>query len=154
MKSLYLLVIFFGFSQCASTQFDKTPPFEIESATYTQWVGGIEGVSGKSIQIKLSKKTTIAFDSLFFQNKIMKIVVENSEGTSFLIGNYSTSTKQKNELILHSNPAMESKNEIPKKKKCPFSLKKNEAIIRYKIQGVSNYYKIENLQKTSSKFFQ
>ncbi len=84
----------------------------------------------------------------------MKIVVENSEGTSFLIGNYSTSTKQKNQLILHSNPAMESKNEIPKKKKFPFSLKKNEAIIRYKIQGVSNYNKIENLQKTSSKFFQ
>ena len=62
--------------------------------------------------------------------------------------------KQKKAKKEEEDESDEEEEEIPKKKKFPFSLKKNEAIIRYKIQGVSNYYKIENLQKTSSKFFQ
>ena len=153
MKILYLLAIVFVFSQCGSTQFEKKPPFSIESATYTKWVGGIQGVRGTNIQIKLSKKTTVSFDSLFFQNKITKIAVRNKKGTTFLIGNYTTSSKQKNNFILHSDPTMELKNKIPKKANFPFSLKENEAIISYKVGGLSKYFKIVNIQKTSSEFF-
>ena len=153
MKILYLLAIVFGFSQCGSTQFEKNPPFSIESATYTKWVGGIQGVRGTNIQIKLSKKTTLSFDSLFFQNKITKIDLRNRKGATFLIGNYTTSSKQKNDFILHSNSMMELKNEIPKKGNFPFSLKENEAIISYKMGGLSKYYKVVNIQKTTSAFF-
>jgi hypothetical protein len=49
----------------------------------------------------------------FFKIKSQKIAVGNGKGTTFLIGNYATSSKQKNDFILHSNSMMEFKNEIP-----------------------------------------
>lgn len=154
MKTFYLLLFVFGFCQCGSTQFEKNPPFKIISATYTPWIGGIEGVSGKSVEITLFEKTTIAFDSLFFQNKKTKISIKNSQERSFLVGNFSNSSRLKNDLTLHLNASLELKNKLPKKTKFRFSLKENEAIISYKVGSLKKYYKIENIQKKSTAFFQ
>ena len=106
------------------------------------------------MEIKLFEKTTIAFDSLFFQNKKTKISIKNSQERSFLVGNFSNSSRLKNDLTLHLNASLELKNKLPKKTKFRFSLKENEAIISYKVGSLKKYYKIENIQKKSTAFFQ
>ena len=143
MKILSLLTIIIGFSQCASTQLVKNPPFKVETATYNNWVGGVAGVSGTNVEIKLSEKGTVVFDSLFFRKKSTKIEVR---GTT-LAAYFNTSNRAKYDVILNENPTKEINNKIPKVDKFPFDLKENEAVISYKIGTETKFFKIENIEK-------
>lgn len=147
MKILSILTIIIGFSQCGTTKFAKNPPFKIESATYTNWVGGVPGVSGTRVEVRLSEKEPIVFDSLYFQKKRTKIEVSIQNKIMILIGHFSTSNRKENHLILHSNTKMELKNKVPKATKFPFNLKENEAIISYKVANKVKYFKIENIKE-------
>jgi hypothetical protein len=125
----------------------------MESATYTNWVGGVPGVSGRRVEIKLSEKKSVTFDSLFFQKKTTKIEIRETKGTTLLVAHYSTSSRKNNDFILHSDTKRELKNKIPKPDNFPFDLKENEAIISYKVKGKIKYYKIENIKKAKEDTF-
>lgn len=143
MKFLSILTIIIGFSQCGTTKLIKNPPFKIESATYTNWVGGVPGVSGTNVEITLSEKATIVFDSLFFRKRATKIDVKQH----ILVAYFNTSNRKKYDVILHSDSKKELKNKIPKPDSFPFELKENEAIISYKVDNKTKYFKIENIEK-------
>ena len=153
MKILSLVVILCGFSKCRSTKFDQKPPFIITSSSYTSWVGGVPGVSGTRVDITLSEKTTIRFDSLFFKKKITKIEVSQANEKTVLTAHYNTSKKQKTDFILHADSKKELKNEIPTITAFPFDLKENDAVISYQVNGKTKYYKLENIQKVTSGSF-
>ena len=151
MKILSIFTILFSFIQCGSTKFVKNPPFKIKSATYTNWTGGVPGVSGKRVDLKLSDSVAITFDSLFFQQRVTKIEV--SEENTILTAHYSTSKGKMHDLILHSDTRKELKNKVPKVTKIPFELKGNEAILSYKVDGNTKYFKIKNIEKVKSRPF-
>ena len=155
MKILSIVAILFGFSQCGSTKIVKNPPFKIESAVYNHWTGGLPGVSGTRVEIRLSEKSSIAFDSLFFLNKATKVEIREEKGNTFLTAHFSTSKKrnQNRDVILHSDSKMEINNKVPVNDNFPFELKENEAIISYKIDEKTKYYKIENVEQTKSDFY-
>jgi hypothetical protein len=151
MKILSLLAIIFGFSQCGSAKFDMNPPFKIDSASYTNWVGGQPGVRGTKVEIVLTEKLDIVFDSLFFNNKKTKLENREIDQATFLIGHFTTSKNQ--DKILHLDSKKEIKNEAPEKIKFPFELKNNEAVISYFINNKTHYYKLETLKEVKKRGF-
>ncbi|MDX6745436.1 hypothetical protein SHK09_01425 [Polaribacter sp. PL03] len=150
MKILSILTILFGFSQCGSNSLVKNPPFKVEKAFYNNWVGGQPGVTGTKLEIHLLAADAIAFDSLYFQNKITKVEVSKLENVVQLIGHFSTSKRKNRDLVLDVDATKELQNTLPNIKKFPFELKDNEAIVSYKKGDKTLFYKLENINKVQS----
>ena len=149
MKILSIFALLFGFTQCASLKLEKKAPFVVTSAVYNHWVGGMPGVSGTKVEIRLENKADIVFDSLYFLNRVTKIEIKSEKAHTLLIANYSTSNRQNRDIILDSDPKKEVNNKIPDADKFPFELKENEAVISYKEESKTKYFKISNLKKTA-----
>ena len=92
MKILSILVIIYGFSQCGSLKLEENPPFKITSATYTSWVGGLPGVSGKNVKIVYTSNKDIEFDSIYFSKRKAKLEINNTKNQKMIIGHFNTST--------------------------------------------------------------
>mgnify|MGYP000619178694 FL=1 len=152
MKILSILTIILGFSQCGSMKFQENPPFKITSATYENWTGGQPGVKGTNVKIEYTANKIVEFDSIYFSNKVAKLQTKEASKNKMIFGYFNTSSL-KNDMVLHSDSTKEMKNTIPKIKKIPFELKENEAVISYKINKKTKYYKITSLTKAKSSFF-
>ena len=150
MKILSILVILFSFTQCGSSVLIKNPTFKVEKVFYNHWVGGQPGVSGMKLEIHLKDASEIIFDSLYFQGKITKVEVSQKEEFTQIIGHYSTSKRQKRDLILDADATKELENTVPNLGGFPFKLKENEAMLSYKKENTTVYFKIENIKKVRS----
>ena len=62
---IYLMMII-GLTTCKTLKFEKNPPFKITAATYNNWVGGQQGVSGIRVIIGYTTTEKIDFKSIFF----------------------------------------------------------------------------------------
>jgi len=154
-KLLALILIMTGFTQCKSTKFDKTPPFTVTEATYTNWVGGIKGVRGVNVVINYTSSSEVKFDSIYFINKVIKIEFKSVKEQQVLVGHFNTSSvNSKEDLVLHADSTKELKNTIPSLKKFPFELKENEAVISYQEGKKTKYFKVENIKVGKSVFYQ
>lgn len=153
MKILPILIVVLGFSQCGSNTFVKSTPFNVEKAFYNNWVGGQPGVGGLKLEIYISKTSEINFDSLYFHHKRTKVEVVQLDDKLQLIGHFSTSKRKNRDLILDIDPNKELKNTLPNIQKFPFELKENEAVISYKIEGKTMFFKVENIKKVKSILF-
>ena len=154
MKTLVIVILTIGFFQCKSLSFDQNPPFTVNSATYIYNVGGMPGSSSATIHINYSATKNITFERIYFQGREAKVQLENIKNKTFLKGFFNTSTIQsKEDLILHKDGKKEVGNSLPKKK-IPFELKDTEAVISYKEGDTVKYYKIENVKKGKTKFYQ
>ena len=130
---------------CKSIEFQESPPFQINYARYNQWTGGQPGVSGINVLIQYQSKQQVAFDSIFFQSKKGHIEYHTENGKNYLIGRISTSL-----------PITVNLREDPKKKteeKPLFQLEDHEAVLMYTYQNKTYYYKLSNLEKTDTLFF-
>ena len=146
MKFLGIFLIAFGFTQCKTIKFDKTPPFAITKATYVNWVGGQPGVSGIRVEITFKTNPKVTFDSLYYKNKSVKL--QRRQNERLLTGNFNTSNVNNGKnLILHRDVKKEVGNQLPEVKSFPFELKGNEAVISYQVNGKTKYYKISELKK-------
>jgi hypothetical protein len=150
MKILSILAILFSFTQCGSSVLIKNPTFKVEKAFYNNWVGGQPGVSGIKLELHLKDASEIIFDSLYFQEKITKVEVSQKEEFRQIIGYYSTSKRQKRDLILDADATKELENAVPNLAVFPFKLKENEAMLSYKKENKTLYFKIENIKKVQS----
>lgn len=155
MKYLFLFVITAMITQCKSTQFDTYPPFKIDAATYSSWNGGRPGVSGINVFIEYQSSIQVEFDSIYFKNKATKIQLILKNNNTAIAGYFSTSSKKNQpDLVLHKDSKKELKNNIPSIKQFPFQLKENEAVISYKQGGKTKYFKVIDLKKIKSDFYQ
>lgn len=149
MKSIKILSLFIMMStlfQCRSLQLDKRPPFEITSATYQNWFGGQPGVSGINVRIIYKADKQIQFDSIYFSKKVAKLEFKDPKRQDIIFGYFNTSRLQ-NDRVLDANPTKEMNNHIPEIHKFPFELKPNQAVISYKFDGKTRFFKIKNLVK-------
>lgn len=151
MKIVSVLALIFSFSQCRSTKFDKAPPFTLDKATYTNWVGGQPGVRGIKVEILLSEKSDLSFNSLYFNKRKTKLEKTEMNGKTFLVGHFNTSKSINKDIILDIDPKKELKNQAPQKIKFPFELETNEAVISYSIDNKLHYYKLEALKEVKEK---
>lgn len=152
LKILSVLTIICSLSQCGSTNFEPSPPFEINSAAYFSWVGGQPGISGMNVKITYTSDKNIQFDSIYFRKKIVKLEVNISKDQKMIIGHFNTSSPNR-EIVLQLDPMKEMKNEIPEIKIFPFELNENEAIISYRVSDKIKYFKIKTVKKGKRTFF-
>jgi len=148
---IYVLMII-GLMSCKSLKFEKNPPFQITGATYNNWVGGQPGISGMKIIIGYTSSRDVAFKSIFFYNKEMKVELYKNGGNNYIIGRLDTSTRGDRDRILDKDPKKEMQNKLPEKKPL-FELKENEAVIVYMDGETKKYVKVENIKQTDTDFY-
>ncbi|NER13216.1 hypothetical protein GWK08_07180 [Leptobacterium flavescens] len=148
---ILLSIIMFGFSNCSSSQkLQKETPFTIKDAYSQDWVAGVEG-GGSGINVFLSIAelgNKVELDSLYFHGEKVKLEEKNG----LYIGRYKTKANEKRDLIIHEDPKKEYGNKPPidVKEKIPFNLEDTEAVVSYVHNGVTKYFKIENIKKKES----
>ena len=154
MKTAVFILLALSFMTCKSIQFDQTPPFQIIEATYNTWIGGQPGVSGINVFINYTSTTTVAFDSIYFRNQGVRLESVSKNGKNSIAGYFSTSSGNSTlDFILHKESKKEAGNSLPEKK-IPFVLKEHEAVISYKDGSNTKYYKITELKKSKTNFYQ
>ena len=153
LKVILIAFITIFLTNCKSSQFDAKPPFNVSSATYNNWVGGQEGVSGIHLVFNLNSKQTIKFQKVYFNKREAILEAKEKEGKTTLIGNISTSTIGNSNLVMDVDPKKEINNEIPETN-FPFDLKENEAVLSYLEKGVTKFYKVKNIKKTNTGYYQ
>jgi len=134
MKIFKIILLAIGLAKCASLPEEKAP-FKVikavssSTATATKLTFIVEGA------------TAVIFDSIYYQNKITKAIVEgNQVYGSFL------NTKRKLDIQLHGDSKQEFGNRPPEKKAdFPFEIENNEAIISYKEGEDIKYFKVKNV---------
>ena len=145
----YFIVFIFSIvlaNSCKSVEFQKKPPFEIQSALYTNWTGGRPGVSGINLLIHYKTDQEVVFDSIYFQSKAGHLEEYIKDGKDYLIGRISTS--KPNDISV-----LQDKEEQPEEK-IPFELNDNEAVLVYRYQTKTFYYKLSSVEKSEDLFFQ
>lgn len=145
MKKLLLLPIFailMSFSKCEKSQISKKSPSKIIEAYAQQLKSDSSSIKSTLVTIKLEKPTTtIVFDSIYFNEKVTKLNVKNTEQSIVLTGKFSEDSYPDKVLILSSDPREEFGNTPPPvKAKIPFELEKNEAIVSYFLNDVKKYF--------------
>ena len=139
--SIFIFVIIFTF--CAMKQQLQTEfPQEIKSVFYQK-----EKISNheEEIQIYIEFKKPLAspikLEKIYFQNQTAVVVQVTS---STFVAHFKEQNKNQ-DLILDSNPAKEYGNKAPVIEKSKFDLKPNEAVLEYKKNKKTQFFKITNL---------
>ncbi|MDT7831326.1 hypothetical protein RQM59_02985 [Flavobacteriaceae bacterium S356] len=152
MKVGIYILMTIGLMSCKSLKFEKTPPFQVTGATYNNWVGGQEGVSGMKVIIAYTSSENVTFEKILFYNKEANVETQEKEGKKYLVGFFDTSTRKDRDVIMDIDPKEEMKNKIPEKKPL-FELKENEAVIIYVDGETKKYVKVENIKQTKTDFY-
>ena len=147
MKLLKYLILglFLPLFSCGSSQFVKNPPFKVNSAYITNWVGGQPGVSGTNVTINYTTSKAIQFDSIYFRNQAEKLQDKSFNNQKIVVG-YLSKTK-KRDIVIDINPTKEINNNPPNQNIRRFDLKENEAVISYKDGLKTKYFKLKDLKK-------
>jgi ABC-type multidrug transport system ATPase subunit len=155
MKLIGIVLLTFGFTQCGSLNLDTNPPFQITSAIYQNWVGGLPGTNGVLLTISYESDAEVPFDSIYFLKKGSKLEFNEYKGIKTISGRIDTSVSpDRKDFTLHVDSKKEFNNQLPTLKKFPFELKDNEAVVRYKVKGIIKYYKVKNIKKGKPIFYQ
>ena len=127
---------------CAMKQELQTEfPQEILSAFYQKMKGGTEsGGTHFYIEFKKPLAANIKLKKIYFHNQ--ESPVEEITKNTF-VAHFYQSNKQE-DLILDSNPAKEYGNKAPVVQKTKFDLKPNEAVLEYKKENKTYFFKITN----------
>ena len=150
IKILSILFLLLGFSQCGGSTLVKKSTLKVEKAFYNKWFGGQPGVRGTKVEIHLKDASEVIFVALYFQGKRTKVEVSQMEKFTRIIAHFSTSKRKNRNLILDADITKELENTLPSLEEFPFQLKENEAILSYKKEGKTLYFKIENIKKLQS----
>ena len=155
MKLFGILILALSFTQCASMKLEANPPFTIKSASYSHISGGLPGNNILNLMIEFSTNENIDFKNVYFQNRIIKAVIEKKQDKKYIAARYKTSTsKNKIDLVLNAEPKKEYGNTAKEQENFPFKLKDNEAIVSYKTKNKIYYHKIKDIKKNKRVFMQ
>ena len=152
-----LVLIMASLSHCSSAQkLQKEPPVNIIQAYYQSWVAGIQGGgSGINLFIEVEdySKTRIQFDSVYFNGRASKIEIKPGNA-NLLVGRFSSSSNQKQDIIMSNKPHEEYGNKPPVKPSvAPFDLKKNECVISYSENNKKRYFKIVGIEESRTVYY-
>ena len=150
-KFFIILGIVVGFSQCGSSKFETNPPFVITDAVYNNWFVKESDNKGMVVNINYTSSYNVKFDSIFFSKKAEKLTINRLNNKKTLTANFTFTKKP--DVILSKNTIEEKSNTIPIINKFPFELKRNEAIISYKVKDKINYFKINTIKKGKTIFY-
>lgn len=132
-KLIIISIFSFFLFNCASSQFEKEFPFEIENTTYT--------VSNQSYQIKITTSEPIVNSPsiVYFRDKVSSdIQLENKNTLHVFISRLNTGN-----ITLHKDPKKEFGNTIENNNNTKFKLKENEVVLGFENENNAlRYYKV------------
>ena len=154
VKILVFSIVSNSFVNCSSAQkLEEKLPFKIDEVYCQSWVAGIKG-GGSGINIFIPVKgelsKTIQLDSVYFREKASKLEFKPNNPKLF-IGRFLSSSNQRKDLIMSSEPNAEYGNELPDPlPEIPFDLRSDECVISYLESGKTYYYKIDKVSERKS----
>ena len=149
-----LFGILLGVLGCSSQKKLATDaPFSVEKPTCTPFAGGREeSGSGFILRLPLSfqEYTEVAYDAVYFRGHILTPMLLEEAGKQVLYCRYERTPKTKPDMIMHDDPMQEVGNQPPAekvgKKKFPFELQPEEAVISYRIDDRIKYVKVSGVK--------
>lgn len=131
-KMIFLLVVLSVFS-CASKQKIQTEfPEKIKVTYFQQWIGGQE-LTGRGIyfyiQFEKPLRSNIQLEKVYFRGSEAVLVKENET-------NFKANFFQKNQ-----------NDKVSKAKNNQYNLTENQALLTYKIDNRTFYYKLKHLEE-------
>ncbi|MDT0558095.1 hypothetical protein RM697_05530 [Ichthyenterobacterium sp. W332] len=145
---LIIIVMMITFFNCSSSkQLQKKAPIQFKDVYCQAWAGGIqEAGSGIDIVIPVKQldKSDIILDSVYFRAKVVQLEKTEFQGITTYIGRFITKPIR-NGIVISSDPKEEYKNTVILPRKSPFNLEDHECVVSYITEGVTNYFKIENV---------
>ena len=148
--TLFSLFIFsISLTFCAMKQeLQSEFPQEIQSIFYLkgELSNQEEGIH-LYIEFKEPLLSTIKLEKIYFHNQSAAV---NEITTSTFVAHFKDRNK-KQDLILDANPAKEYGNKAPVLEKSQFDLKSDEAILEYKNNSKTQFFKITNLIEKANK---
>lgn len=149
---LFGITLMMSFSNCAnSKKLQEQQPVALEQVYYTTWPGGAKDkASGINlfIPVKNIKHSEVHLDSVYFRGRAAELKKEPRD-TDVYIANFRTTSEEKaSDLVMSSDPREEYGNQPPEiVREFPFELREDEAVVSYKKDGKTNYYKITGIVK-------
>ena len=139
--SLFIFVIIFTF--CAMKQRLQTEfPQEIKSVFYQKdTISNQDEKTHLYIEFIKPLASPIKLEKIYFQNQTAVVVQVTS---STFVAHFKEQDKNQ-DLILDSNPAKEYGNKAPIIAKSTFDLKRDEAVLEYKNNNKTQFFKITNI---------
>jgi hypothetical protein len=117
-------------------------PQEIQSAFYQKMKDGTDsGGTHFYIEFKKPFAANIKLKKIYFHNQESSF--EEITKNTFVAHFYQINKKE--DLILDIDPAKEYGNKVPVIQKSKFDLKRNEAVLEYKKDNKTQFFKITNL---------
>lgn len=157
-SNLFLLaLIVVSLSHCSSAQkLQKEAPIQVKQAYYQSWVAGIQGGgSGINlfIEFEAHPKTKIQFDSIYFKGRASKIEIK-PDNVNLLIGRFSSSSNQKQDIVMSNEAYGEYGNKPPVKKNAiPFELMDGQCVISYKEKNKIKYFKVDGIKQKQTLYY-
>jgi len=141
----FLLITAISLTFCAMKQeFQTEFPQEIQSVFYQKIKKGTESsVINLYIEFKNPLSANFKLEKIYFHNQesLVQEITPKDFKSTFLQSN------KKEDLIMDKNPAKEYGNKAPVVQKSKFDLKPNEAILEYKKDNKTQFFKIINLKE-------
>jgi hypothetical protein len=138
-----LLMIAISLTFCAMKQeLQTTFPQEIQSVFYQKGkIGKESGVTHFYIEFEKPLAANIKLEKIYFKNQ--ESAVEEITKNTFVAHFYPSNKKE--DLILDIDPVKEYGNKAPVINKSKFDLKSNEAVLEYKKDNRTHFFKIANV---------
>jgi len=143
-KFLFLFGSIFVFSiitACGSKkELQERAPAQFQDVYYTNSENGIN----LHIPVAVIQDKRVSLDSVYFRG-MRSSLVQDSEQKNLYTAAFNTADGMK---IMSSDPAEESKNTPPQKpQKAPFKIADDEAVLVFKEEGKTNYYKLTGIEE-------
>lgn len=148
----FVVLLFLGFSSHKNPIFQKKAPFTIVEKSYFYYVSGKKGTNGFKIKlVGLYESRNLAFSSIYFHNRELKVVPNVHIDKFTLVGGYTTLITEDilvDEIRLDGETTQKDKSDD-----IPFELKEDEAVIVYQINGRDYYYKVSDIEKLETVYY-
>jgi hypothetical protein len=155
MISIISLLVF---SQCCTNKetTHKKTPFVIIESFQQDWIGGVPGVFGTTIQLIVdNSKSKVVPLSVYYQGRKENIDIKNSNEGSLWVANFSNQVEKdiKKDIIMSDNPLKEYGNTPPKIEDLPFDIGDKDIFVSYTYKDKTRFYKLLNVSKKQALFF-
>ena len=115
------------------------------------WVGGRPGNAGTYVTIEIDNPTEIIPDSMYYQQRIAPIEINEVNNKIQWIGRFQTITRR--QINLNENPDTTIEEEVPVSENFPFELKEDEVVLLYHDEDGSYFYKWQTVKKKKTIFY-
>lgn len=147
MSSFIFIILAFNSGCSNKLKPQEQLPFQIESAYYQNWGGGVQGSgTGYNLYLKLTSELpqNIQLTKVFFRNKEANFETKPQDSLLY-IAYFKNDLNSRDELIMHGDITQEYGNKPPISVSSKYKMESDQAMIFYTENGIEKSYLIEKV---------